>query len=289
MIWLILSLLTALAVALGDTCIKKFFSHLSAYEMSAYPLVYSFPLFAVSLLLIPVPALDATFLWCFLACIPLNGLGFVIYMKAIKISPLSLTVPYLAFTPAFMIVTGFLFLNEMPNLWGISGIMIVVAGSYILNITPGKWNLFAPFQAIFREKGSWMMLLVSFIYSFASVIGKKGILHSSPLFFTFSFFGVFNLLSVAFLCACGKIRLSSFRENPLRGFVTGGLIFLQGIFQGLAMPLTKAAYMISVKRLSIVFGVIFGSLIFKEENLAFRLGGAMMMLAGTLLISFQGL
>lgn len=287
--WLILSFLTALSVALGDTCIKKFFSHLSAYEMSAYPLIYSFPLFVISLLFIPVPQLDATFFWCFLASIPLNGFGFVIYMKAIKISPLSLTVPYLAFTPAFMIGTGFVFLNEMPNVWGISGIMIICAGSYILNVTPRKWNFFSPVQAIFREKGSWMMLFVSFIFAFASVIGKKGILHSSPLFFTFSFFGAFNLILVVFLCICGKIRLASFRKDPLKGFITGCLLFLQGIFQGLAMPLTKAAYMISVKRLSIVFGVIFGSLIFKEKNFGFRLSGAILMLVGTLIVTLQGM
>jgi len=287
--WLILSLLTALAVASGDTCVKKFFSHLSAYEMLAYPLVYSFPMFAVSLFFIPVPQLDTTFFWCFLASIPLNGFGFVIYMKAIKISPLSLTVPYLAFTPAFMIATGFIFLNELPNTWGIAGILIICAGSYILNVIPRKWNFFAPVQAIFSEKGSWMMLIVSFIFSFASVIGKKGILHSSPLFFTFSFTGAFNLFLLAFLCICGKIRLSSFRKDPFKGFITGCLFFLQGVFQGLAMPLAKAAYIISVKRLSIVFGVIFGSLIFKEENLAFRLGGAILMLAGTLIITLQGI
>jgi drug/metabolite transporter (DMT)-like permease len=116
--WLILSLLTALAVSSQDAWVKKFFSDFSPYEMSMYPLMYSSPLFIISMCWVPVPALDATFFWCFLLSLPINGISLILYMKAIKISPLSLTLPYLAFTPTFMILTGYLFLGEMPNIWG---------------------------------------------------------------------------------------------------------------------------------------------------------------------------
>ena len=41
MLWLILSLLTALAVASQDAWVKKHFSHLSAYDMLALPFFFS--------------------------------------------------------------------------------------------------------------------------------------------------------------------------------------------------------------------------------------------------------
>jgi len=44
MLWLILSLLTALAVASRDAWVKKHFSHLTAYDMLAFPLLFSLPL-----------------------------------------------------------------------------------------------------------------------------------------------------------------------------------------------------------------------------------------------------
>lgn len=289
MLWLILSLLTALAVSSQDAWTKKFFSHLTPYEMSVYPVVYAFPLFICAILFVPVPALDAVFLWTFLISIPLNGVGFVIYMKAIKISPLSLTVPYLAFTPGFMILTGYFFLDEMPNSWGIFGILIICAGSYILNIEPGKWSFLSPLKAVFRETGSWLMLIDAFLFSFAAVIGKKGILHSSPLFFTLSFFASFGPCLFLFLLAVQKIRVKTFRQTPLKGLIIGCLFFFHALLHGLAISLTKAAYMISVKRLSVVFGVIYGRILFKEANMAFRLSGALLMLAGTLLITLQGL
>ncbi len=288
MLWFILSLLTALSVATHDTWIKRYFSHLSPYEMSAYPFLYSLPPVAATLAFVPAPPLDFTFWWCFLVSIPLNAVSFLVYMRAIKLSPLSLTVPYLAFTPAFMILTGYLFLGEIPSYPGMVGILVICAGGYILNVDPRQWTLWAPLRAVWREPGSRQMLGVAFIYSFASVIGKKGILHSSPLFFNLSFFVVFNITLVVLLRATGRIRLSRFKEFPLKGAVAGLLFYLHALFHGLAIAMTQAAYMISVKRLSILFSVLYGKLVFREANITLRFSGALLMLAGALLITLQG-
>jgi drug/metabolite transporter (DMT)-like permease len=110
--WMIISLLTALAVSSQDAWVKKFFSGFSAYEMSMLPFMYSCPLFVISTCWVPVSPLDATFFWCFFLSLPINGISVILYMKAIKISPLSLMLPYLAFTPVFMILTGYLFLAK---------------------------------------------------------------------------------------------------------------------------------------------------------------------------------
>ena len=52
----------------------------------------------------------------------------------------------------------------------------------------------------------------------------------------------------------------------------------------LALSLTQVAYMISVKRLSLVFGVLYGHLMFREEGLRERLAGTLLMLAGIVFI-----
>jgi hypothetical protein len=81
-----------------------------------------------------------------------------------------------------MIITGALILDEMPNLWGIIGIFTTCLGGYVLNLDPARPSLWAPFKAVFRETGSWLMLIVAFIFSFAAVVGKQGILHSSVFY-----------------------------------------------------------------------------------------------------------
>ena len=219
MLWFILSLLTAITVATQDAWLKKFFSHLSIYEMLAYPLVYSFPLFLVTLPFVPVPLLDTTFLFVFLICIPLNAVGFFLHIRAIQVSPLSLTLPYLSFTPVFMLLTGFVVLNEMPNPWGILGIIIICAGGYMINVEPDTPSVFAPLKAVFHEKGSWMMLIVAFIYSLGAVFGKKAILHSSALFFSISFFTLFTFFMPLALVVAGKIKLRTFKDEKGKGII----------------------------------------------------------------------
>ena len=288
MLWLILSLLTALAVSTQDTWVKKYFSYLSPYDMVSYPALYSLPMFVLAVIVAPRPELDRIFLLCILASLPLNGISFVLYMKAIKVSPLSLTLPYLAFTPVFMIATGAVILGEIPNNWGVMGILTTCIGGYILNFEPEHKKLTVPLVAIFRETGSWLMLIVAFIFSIAAVVGKKGILHSSPLFFTVSFFAVFNFAIPFFLLIIRKISLKTFRQQPIKGLVAGCLMFLHALFHGFAISLTKAAYMISIKRFSIIFGVIYGGLIFRERHIFIRFFGASLMLSGALLIILKG-
>lgn len=284
MTWFTFAFLTALSVAVHDTCVKKWFSHLSAYEMFVFPLLYSLPLCAISLLFIHVPPLDRIFYIIFLISLPLNAVPFFMYIKAIKISPLSLTVPYLAFTPVFMIGTGFLMLNESPDIWGIAGIAAVCVGSYVLNIDPKNRSFSGPLQAVFKETGSWMMLIVSFIFSISAVLGKVAILHSSVLFFQMSFFAVLNLMIIIIFLLFGKIRLKIFLEHPVKGMVVGALLYCHIFFHGYGISMTKAAYMMSVKRLSIVLGVLFGGLVFNEENFPMRFFGAMLMFAGAVVI-----
>ena len=287
-LWLILSLLTAMAVSSQEAFTKKFFSHLSSYEMSIYPLIYSLPLFWIVLPWIHVPYLDRTFFWAFLASIPLNGVAFLLHMLAIKQSPLSLTLPYLAFTPVFMIVTGFIFLDEIPNIYGIGGIFCICIGSYILNLRPGKWTVLGPFKFFLKETGSWVMLIVAFLYNFAAVIGKMAILHSSPLFFSVSFFSVFNLVMVLFLFSIGKIKLKKFSQEPIKGVLVGCFLFSHMVLHAFAVSMVTAAYMISVKRLSVLFGIIYGWILFKEKDIMIRLSGTFFMMVGAVLIILKG-
>lgn len=288
MLWLFLSLSTALTVATQDAWVKRQFSGHSAFEMAGFQFLYSLPPLGLVLAAIPVPPIGPDFGWTFLVSFPLNGVAFLLYMRAIRISPLSLTVPYLAFTPVFMILTGYLFLGEVPGPAGAAGIAVICAGGYTLNVDPRRFRLLEPIRAVFRESGSWTMLLVAFIYSFASVIGKRAILASSPLFFSLSFFVAFNGGMLLLLLVTKRVRFQTLAAQPVRGGVAGLLFFLHAVFHGWAISLTQAAYMIAVKRLSIVFSVGYGKFVFREQNLAFRFSGALLMVAGTVLIALQG-
>lgn len=285
MLWLLLSLATALAVATQDAWVKRHFSGHGPFGMAGVQFFYSLPPLCLVLAFVPVPPIGPDFGWTFLVSFPLNAVALLLYMNAIRRSPLSLTVPYLAFTPVFMMLTGYLFLGEIPSARGAAGILVICAGGYTLNVDPRRFNLLEPVRAVFRETGSWTMLIVAFIYSFASVIGKRAILASSPLFFTLSFFVAFNGAMLLLLIAARKVRPAALVREPLRGGIAGFLFFLHAVCHGWAISLTQAAYMIAVKRLSIVFSVAYGKFLFREQNLAFRFSGAVLMVIGTVMIA----
>jgi hypothetical protein len=58
----------------------------------------------------------------------------LLYQSALGAAPLSLTVPYLAFTPAMVVATAFFFLNEIPPPAGLAGVAVVALGGFWLGM-----------------------------------------------------------------------------------------------------------------------------------------------------------
>ncbi|KAL6765903.1 hypothetical protein V8C86DRAFT_1781989 [Haematococcus lacustris] len=57
----------------------------------------------------------------------------VLYQKALATSPLSLCVPYLSFTPSFLVLTAFVFVGEVPSTAGLAGVVVVTLGGFLLS------------------------------------------------------------------------------------------------------------------------------------------------------------
>lgn len=207
-------------------------------------------------------------------------------MKALKVSPLSLTLPFLAFTPAFIIVTGRILLGEKLSFPGIMGIFLIVIGSYCLNLSHIKAGFFAPLAAIIKEPGPRLMLFVSFIYSITSVIGKMGILHSNPYFFGVTYFTALTILMSSFAPFVPGVKVGSVAGFPLKGLILGSAQALMIFSHMLAISLIQAAYMISIKRTSLLFGILYGAYLFKEERIGERLFGASIMISGVFCIGW---
>jgi drug/metabolite transporter (DMT)-like permease len=77
-------------------------------------------------------------------------------------------------------------------------------------------------------------------------------------------------------------------EKPVAALligITGAIMIFSHLF---AISMIQAAYMISIKRTSLIFGVIYGALWFKEKETRQRLLGASVMVAGVFLIGWFG-
>ena len=219
--------------------------------------------------------------------IPFEILAYYIYLSAIRIAPLSLSVPYLSFTPVFAILTAAILLQERISFQGFLGILMVTVGAYVLNIERFVHHPLAPFKAIFKSSGSRRMLMVALIWSLTATLGKKGVQLSDPLFFA-----IFYTLSVSvpMLAIAGlRIKRRAATVN-LKGrnsiwLALGGLVTaLATISHFHAIKLAPVSYMIAVKRTSLIFSVLYGGLIFKEEHIRLRLLGTSIMLSGAVVL-----
>jgi drug/metabolite transporter (DMT)-like permease len=285
--WFFLSLLAAVSLATSDALTKRFFSNLPPLMMGLARLGYALPWLLAALFFIPWIIPDTIFWFCIAIGLPLEALAFYCYMKALKVSPLSLTVPFLAFTPGFIIVTGWIILGEEISPGGFWGIILIIVGAYFLNLSKTRHGLLTPLMAIFRERGSRLMLLVSFLYAFTSTIGKLAIIHSNPYIFGIIYNIALAMLLTLFLPAAATAEpVKNLVRRPVIGLILGATVATTIFSHMLAISMTNVAYMISLKRTSLLFGVLYGALWFKEEKIAERLTGAIIMISGVFLIGW---
>ncbi len=281
-----MSIISAFSLATADAFTKKALADSNDYLVAMFRLIFSLPILIIALLFVPIPPVDNMFFKAILIALPLEIIAFVLYIKALKISPMSLTLPFLSLTPVFLIFVSFIILGEKVSLQGAIGILCIAFGSYVLNLHEVKNGFTAPLRAILKEKGSILMIITAIIYSITSALGKMAIIHSSALFFGASYF---ILVTIVF----SFIVLLKERKE-VKNFISEGkyisLIF-PGICQSImvishmiAISIAKVAYMISLKRTSLLIGVIYGYFLFKEKHIKERLSGALLMFAGFVLI-----
>jgi uncharacterized membrane protein len=208
-------------------------------------------------------------------------------MKAIKHSDLSLTVPMVVFTPLFLLITSPLIVGEFPNLFGFFGVILIVVGSYLLQVKKRAEGILQPFKSLLQQKGPRYMLLVAFIWSISANIDKIGVMNSSPTLWITS---MCMLISIGLFPFTYKHLFGKTVEikKTIRMVFPIGLVYSFVILnQMIAINLTLVSYVISIKRMSAVFAVFWGFLIFKETEIKERLLGVSIMILGVLLITLM--
>ncbi len=284
MTWLYMTLVTAFSSATADTLTKSALKEEDPFVLAWVRMGYALPFVALLVFFTgALPPLDAEFLKIVAVLIPLEVAGLLLYVHAIKLSPLSLTLPFLAFTPAFTVVIAFFLLGEVPSWGALVGIALITSGAYMLHIDRVHSGLLEPVRAVFRERGSRYMLLVAIIYGMNSTLGKMAALASTPFFYALFYPLMLTLVLTIMLIKRG--RLPSITESPMRYLPIGFFTALVMITHFSAIVLTNTAYMIAVKRLSLLFGILYGRLIFGEERLAARLTAGIIMVAGVFLVA----
>jgi drug/metabolite transporter (DMT)-like permease len=287
--WIGLTLFSAFCLATADAITKRYLSDYRPGQMALVRFGMTGLLLLPLLVLQPWSLPPAPFWGWVGLLLPLEITAMWLYMKAIRECPLSLTLPYLAFTPVFNVATGYALLGETVTLPGFAGIALVVCGAWMLNLdarrSGGMPGFMVPFRAIAVERGSRQMLAVAALYSLTSVMGKGALQYVTP-----GFFGPFYFVLL------GTAATLLFASRDLRTWRLAGrrpwAHLLVGLFMGgmvvshfYAIAHVEVAYMIAVKRTSMLFGILYGAWLFRERGLTRNLAAGSLMIAGVYLIA----
>lgn len=201
--------------------------------------------------------------------------------KSYSYGDLSITYPIARSSPLFVPFLAYIFLNEKLSLIGILGIVVILIGIYLLNFS--SFNLKLSENA---KKAVIYALLTAIFSAFYSVNDKLGVSYVYPFCFIY--------LSIALTCFLYLpiiIRKNYFREMKIEWKMNNKPILISGcllIFSYLlilfAFTIDKVSYIVSLRQLSIVFGVIFGIFLLKEEHGKRRIIASLIMFIGFFLV-----
>ena len=288
MSWLYLTLISAVSLGLADAFTKRYFSESTG--LSILLVRFSFP----SLFLLPAfvfidfSSISAELWFLMLLLIPMEVIAMWLYVVAIRDAPLHLTLPYLAFTPVFIILTGFIFLDEKVSVDGIIGILLIVSGAYLLNIdrVGYSWSkVLAPFTAIIKVRGSLYMLVVSAILSITAVLSKYAMQFLTPETFGVFYFSFIGIAAVILIVIIQPLAIKQVSKYPWPILLVSLLMAVMVITHFLAISKIEAAYMVAVKRTSLIFGMLAGAWMFRDMNFRQHLPAAIIMLSGVFIVS----
>jgi drug/metabolite transporter (DMT)-like permease len=238
------------------------------------------------------PALDAWY-WLFWAgSVSLNLVANYLFMRSVQLSPLSLSIPYLSFTPVFTALLALPLFGQTPSGWGWAGILTVCLGAFFLNPGSRKDGMLAPLKALKTQRGSLYMVIVALLWSMTPMFDKQATAHSSPLWHT-------AIMNSSLALGFGLWRIA--RDRGARSlweelrvgawlFPVAACCSLGALTMQLASyALVDIAYVETFKRgIGLIGAMTAGYLLFGERGIKQRLIGAAVMLTGVGMILLRG-
>jgi drug/metabolite transporter (DMT)-like permease len=211
----------------------------------------------------------------------INIVAAFLVFSALRRTDLSLAVPIITFTLVFLAGTSYLVLGEIPTVAGMAGILLIVLGAFVIQISPGRSG---PSLDRTRWRGIAIMLTVAFLYSLSLPFDKAVVLASDAIFGS-----ALVCLYIGGVFGAIVFMRRSWRQVPpgaaLSSVLLLGLVLAgETIAINVAYTLQIVPYVIAVKRLSILFSVLIGGLVFREKGMRYRIHGALIMMGGVALI-----
>ncbi|MDB4939871.1 MAG: hypothetical protein JWO40_296 [Candidatus Doudnabacteria bacterium] len=291
MSWLGFALLCALFAAISAIMEKKTLFYEHAMEFSAVLSVIIAGLSLPFFFLINYSALDVKKVLLMLATATVGAIGSFFINRSARHMEISAASPLLVLGPVITTILAFFILNEHITTVQAIGIVILVAGGYILELKPGS-KIIGPIREFIDSKFIHILFLGLFILSISSLLDRVILSRESVSVYAY-------LAFVNFFQALVYLIMLTFYHDGINGikhgFKTAGypLLIIAALtvsyrfFQATAVQLVYVGLALSIKRTSSIFTTLVGGKLFHEKNLIRRGFACLIMILGAILIALK--
>ncbi|MCD7915228.1 MAG: EamA family transporter [Tannerellaceae bacterium] len=284
--------LTSLAVALRifSNPLGNVFQK-TLIQKNNHPLVINFLTFLLLSILCLFPAIQVDWLslpasfWYFCLLAGLTGAtgnGFLV--RALENGDLSVLGPINSYKSVVGMIAGIFLLGEIPNIWGVVGVGLIIYGSYFVLDTMKERFSFSLFKRKDIQYRIWAMILTAI----EAIFIKKIILYSSTMvsFIVWCWFGA--IFSFLLLCisrpSYGYAVYTWGKAGILYYFFLVVCIGTMQYTTNYIFDHMEVGYALALFQLSTIVSILLGYRIFKETDIQKKLVGAFIMIIGSILI-----
>jgi len=276
-----LALLCAFFSSSKDIVSKRVSSTVSGSVSAAASFLFALPYYLILLFILGYLGYeDFSLSWAFLGYVVLRSTTdvFAEYFKmsAFRFGDLSLVAPFLSLTPFFLLMTSPLITGDRLTPLGVAGVLLVLAGN--LSLLRGRIKN----PQIGELKGVGLAICSSFFFSLNTCFDRLAVQEGTPVMSGFAMTLVAGLILSPALLRGNAMRDLVSHSKPF--WLRGGFETAFMVSKLAALQYLQASYVDGIAKLSLIFSILAGRFIFKEQDLRQRLIAGGLVLSGALLI-----
>jgi uncharacterized membrane protein len=206
--------------------------------------------------------------------------------KAYREGDLSITYPLAQTSMLYVPIWGVLLLGEQLSTAGVTGILLIVAGAYSIQLRRlSLGELLRPFWKL-GDRSVQFALLAGLAYSVGAIIDKQGVNSYSAYHFTYILvLFMFGYMSLNLLRPCYRGRVLAEWRNSRKLVLWSGPVMLGSFLTfRYGLQLSPVSYAVPLRQVSLLVGVLIGIFFLGESFGRMRLASTGFILAGVFFI-----
>jgi len=232
--------------------------------------------------------------------LPLNALPFLLISgvvqslyffflgKAYEYGDLSIVYPLARSSPLFVFLFAALFLNEEATAIGGVGLLLVLFGVYLIHLKRFSiQKILEPLKSL-QTRHSQMALITALCTTVYSLSDKMGVTITDPLQYAFwlDIFVTLCLTPIVFKIRSRTAISMTWRQENTRILFAGFLMRFGYVLILITMTLTQVSYILGIRQVSVVLGVLIGVTFLGEPYGKMRFLASMFIFVGVIVLGY---